>query len=337
MESCTVSLRVGSLRVVSSSGFTPPSVVVTHRIPKLVVAMFRQSSFRQTFLRHTLLIAFAACVLSVQTNVHAKTLYVNNRLGSDRHDGLVESAVSGESGPVRTIGRALALAGLSDSIVIAKTKRPYYESLTIMGEKNSGTTTIPFRIVSQGAIVSGAIKVPDTGWKKVGKELWKVTPYRKGTYQLIRSGKALTELRKKKSERWYKVPELPENQWCHWHGSIYYQAEQFGEPNEDDFAVAQASTGATFLKVEHVVVRGVIFQHFRVDGIQLHNSATNIEFDNVGIYENGRAGLTVNGTSSVLLRGCEVLRNRDHSILLKGFGVLAVEETVWDNAPTDDQ
>jgi hypothetical protein len=288
-------------------------------------------------LRQTYYLLVVAFTLAGYSSAQAKTLYVNNRLGSDQFDGVVESSVSAESGPVKTINRALALATFSDTIIVAKTAVPYYETLTIIGLKHSGTIRFPFTIISQGAIVSGAKPIPRSGWKKVGVDLWKVSPYRKGTYQLTRNGKALSELRRKPKESWYKVPKLAENQWCHWHGAVYFKSERFVEPGDENFALAQASTGATILKVDHVKIRGLIFQHFRVDGVQVHNAATNVTLDNVGTYENGRAGLTVSGTSKVLLRGCSVRRNRDHSILLKGFGVLAVEESDWDQAPTDQQ
>lgn len=276
-----------------------------------------------------------ATVFVVQSSADARTLYVNNRVGQDQFDGLLESATSGESGPVRTIGRALALAQRSDLIVVANTGQPYYETFTMMGRDNSGTESFPFRIVSQGAIVSGAVSVPATGWQKVGADLWRVVPYRKGTYQLIRSGKALTERRQQKGERWFKVPVLAANEWCHFKGAIYYHAEQYSDPSDDDFAIAQGTTGATLLKVEHVVIRGLIFQHFRVDGIQLHDQAQNVLLDNVGTYENGRSGLTVAGTSILLLRECAVERNRDHSVLLQGLGAMEVEDSTWDKPPTN--
>jgi hypothetical protein len=284
--------------------------------------------------RHLHLLAFLTVTLLILSTADAKTLYVNNRLGSDGFDGSLEAAVSGHAGPLKTIGRALKLATISDLIVVVKTEEPYYETLTIMGRDNSGTRTYPFRIVSQGAIISGAQRMAETGWKKVGQDLWKVVPYRKGSYQLIRAGKALKELRRAKGERWYKVPKLAENQWCHLRGAIYYHAEQFADPGDDDFAIAQATTGATFLKVEHVVVRGLIFQHFRVDGVHLHNQAENIVLDNVGIYENGRAGVVVSGTSTLRLKESSVQGNRDHSVLLQGVGAMVVQESDWDKPPT---
>ena len=96
----------------------------------------------------------------------AKTIYVDNQSGADRADGLIEKPTNEFSGPVRTIKRAMQLARSGDVINIASTGVPYYESLSIVGRRLSGTTDESFRIVGNGAVLSGAHAVPETGWQK---------------------------------------------------------------------------------------------------------------------------------------------------------------------------
>ena len=79
--------------------------------------------------------------------VEAATLYVDNHLGSDRNDGVTPEVVDVRTGPVRSISRALNLAKPSDTIVITNTGKPYYDNITLSGERLSGSQLGPLRII----------------------------------------------------------------------------------------------------------------------------------------------------------------------------------------------
>ena len=119
-------------------------------------------------------ILLSASLLAHSKDAAARTLYVNNRVGSDRFNGVAPEAVNRQTGPVATIGRALKLAKRSDIISLADTGVPYYESISLVGTRHSGTGERPFMIVGNGATLSGAIAVPETAWQQVGKDLWKL-------------------------------------------------------------------------------------------------------------------------------------------------------------------
>ncbi|MCE9556521.1 MAG: DUF1565 domain-containing protein, partial [Planctomycetes bacterium] len=68
----------------------------------------------------------------------AEDIFVNNLAGQDAADGRATAGSSQQSGPVRTIARALALAKAGDRIVLAKTEEPYREAVGLGGPRNSG-------------------------------------------------------------------------------------------------------------------------------------------------------------------------------------------------------
>ncbi|MFP6764631.1 MAG: hypothetical protein VB858_13475, partial [Planctomycetaceae bacterium] len=82
------------------------------------------------------LLIFAVALAGPASDVRAETLYVNNRMGRDHNNGTQEKSVNETTGPVRTIQRALKLAGASDVISIANTGTPYYESITLYGPRH---------------------------------------------------------------------------------------------------------------------------------------------------------------------------------------------------------
>ena len=166
-------------------------------------------------MRLTLTAALLA-LLTASSSAFAENIYVNNATGADRYDGSAPETIGVFAGPVRTISRALRLASPSDVIVLANSGTPYFDEVTIDGRRLSGNDERPFRIVGNGAILSGAMALPPEAWEEVGRDLWRVRPHRKGHYQLVRDGAAVAERRPADGESWAEVPQLEENQWCAW-------------------------------------------------------------------------------------------------------------------------
>jgi hypothetical protein len=284
--------------------------------------------------RHSqiLLLAIASFLIASQ-RTDAGTIYVNNRLGSDAYNGIQAEAITEQTGPVRTIGRALKLAGRSDVISLANTGVPYYESISLVGSKHSGPAMQPFTILGNGATLSGAMAVPETAWQQVGSDLWRLKPYRKGHYQLILDGKAVSEVKRPAGTTWTEVPEMPPGSWCAFKGAMYFQAERLAEPESMRFGLARHSCGITLYGVNNVVIDNLTIQHFRIDGVNANDHAKDVVLQRVVLTENGRAGLTVAGTSLVAVLQSRIERNREHSILLKEAAALVVVETQLDAEP----
>ena len=264
----------------------------------------------------------------------AENIFVNNATGADRNDGSAAETVGTFAGPVRTISRALQLAKPSDAIVLANSGTPYFDEVTIDGRRLSGTEARPFRIVGNGAILSGAMALPPGAWEEVGRDLWRVKPHRKGHYQLVRNGAAVPELRQAADETWAELPELAENQWCVWKGAIYLHAEHNVDPGEQNFGIARGQCGITLHAVRHVRISDLTIQHYRLDGINVHDRASNVMLSNVALVENGRAGLTVAGSSTIQIAGAKTQGNRDFSMLVQEAAAVDVQETEFDAEPT---
>lgn len=267
-------------------------------------------------------------------SLFAENIFVNNATGADRNDGSAPKTVGTFAGPVRTISRALALAAPSDVIVLANSGTPYFDELSLDGRRASGNAARPFRIEGNGAILSGAMALPFEAWEEVGRDLWKVTPYRKGHYQLVKDGAAVSELRAAAGDTWTELPLLKENQWCAWKGTMYFRPEHNADPREQSFGIAHKQCGITLHAVRHVEISDLTIQHFRLDGINVHDRASDITLRDVTLIENGRAGLTVTGSSTVRVTGAETRANRDHSMLVSEAAGVDVQDAVFDAEPT---
>ena len=279
-------------------------------------------------------LSVASILLNVAAAANAETYYVNNRTGADRNDGLVDTPLSNITGPVKSISQALKLASFADTIVIANTGVPYYDNLSFQGEKNSGDPFRPFRLIGNGATVTGAMVVPDGAWREAARDVWQVTPFRKGFFQLVRDGKALPEVRPQTGEKWDSIPDLAVDQWCSWNGSIYYRVERLTDPSTQRLSIARRSCGITVFAAHDIVISDLTIQHFRLDGVNLHDLATGIQLEKLTLLENGRAGLAVGGSSTAQMRESDIVRNRDHSVLIQEAAAIALEECIVDAEPT---
>ncbi len=281
-----------------------------------------------------ILTALVLALFAAPCSLFAENIFVNNVTGSDRNDGTASELVGTLAGPVKTISRALRLATPSDVIVLANSGTPYFDEVTIDGRRLSGTETRPFRIVGNGAVLSGAMAVPSDAWEEVGQDLWRITPFRKGHYQLVRNGAAVSERRQTAGEDWSELPPLDENQWCVWNRAIYLHSEHNVDPGEQNFGIARGQCGITLHAVRHVEISDLTIQHYRLDGINVHDRANDITLSNVTLIENGRAGLTVAGRSTIRVTRAETRANREHSMLIQEAAAVDVQETTFDIEPT---
>ncbi|MFP6575460.1 MAG: hypothetical protein VB912_09930, partial [Pirellulaceae bacterium] len=83
-----------------------------------------------TTIRLLILFAFLAAIQKTDS-LQAENHYVNNETGDDRRDGRSPDLTGLASGPYRTITKALRVANRGDHIILAKTKTPYRESVTL--------------------------------------------------------------------------------------------------------------------------------------------------------------------------------------------------------------
>jgi hypothetical protein len=267
---------------------------------------------------------FAACLTNAVSA--AETIYVNNRVGDDRSDGRRLDRIDPSTGPVATIERALELAEHGSVISLVKTDQPYYEPVRLFGRRHSGYDNFPFTIEGNGAIIDGSMAVAPEGWRKVGENLWKLTPRRKGFFRLLHDGKLLPEhvVAAKSAD---KLPDVPEDHWTVWRGSVYFRSKPRVYVPFEPFRIAYNDVGLSLYRVQNVVVRNVTFQHFRIDGVSAPDLCKYVLLENVNCVENGRAGIAVSGAADIVVRNCALSGNRKEALLITGRGRAKVEES----------
>lgn len=276
-------------------------------------------------------LVIAALVLIFPSVALAQTIYVNNVRGRDQCDGSLEVPTDVRTGPVRTLHRALKLAGPSDTIQITNTGRPYDSDIRLFGTRHSGLPGLPFRIVGNGAVITGRRPIPPLAWRRLDA-LWTLAPRRKGYYLFLRDGKLLPRhpLTGTHPDRTL----IPEGHWSAWQGRIYYRADTVGHLDHQNLAIAGGDCGLTLHAVHHVAIENLVFQHWRLDGISAPNLCRSVLLKNVTCRENGRSGLTVSGTSQVRGEGIRLIGNGHHSLLLEGLGVADLRDATISQPPT---
>lgn len=254
------------------------------------------------------------------------SIYVDNRAGNNAFNGIAPKISSGMNGPVKTIQRALEYAQPGDKIILINNDRPYQEALTLSGKRFCGIGQDKFTILGNGATISGAIPVPRNGWRQLNNGLWKVTPFRKGYFNLYLAGKTIPEYQPAQGEP-LKLSEIPAGKWAVHQGSIYYRATKNQLPPEEAFSLAGKSVGLSLIDVSGVHVSDVTFENFRVDGINVHDRCQDITLQNVTCTGNGRCGLSVNGTSQVKVIDSKLTQNRVEDLLITEQGVADLKAT----------
>lgn len=281
--------------------------------------------------RTTCSIALLAIVLT--STAGATTIFVDNLRGSDRCDGSTVNPTSALFGPVRTLNRALELARRTDTIHLVNTGYPYRDDLRLFGRRHSGFPSHPFRIQGNGSVISGAKPVPTVCWRSQGG-LWWMAPRRKGHYLLLMDGKPLPRHSLDRSSPTSNLLAIPKGEWASWRGRIYYRTDALLDHEEQQLAIAGDDCGITLYAVRHVVIENLVVRHWRLDGISVPGLCTNVVLRNVICRENGRAGLTVSGTSRIRGEDLELIDNNKHSLLVEGFGVADLKNARLDPPPT---
>jgi hypothetical protein len=253
----------------------------------------------------------------------AATIYVNSLTGDNRLNGFAPQPINESVGPVRTLQRALQIAGSSDTISLVNNGTPYYGCFTLVGERASGSPTKPFRIIGNGSVLSGSKPILPASWYMAGVDLWRVTPLRKGHAVLLRGEQAVPEV--PCPEEADELPPLPEGHWCLFQGAVYYQSSSNELPPELPFSLADDEVGLTLLDVHDVEIHDLVVRHFRLDGINVHDRCSDVLIQNVVCEQNGRAGITVAGSSRAVLLDVVASGNREHSVLVRELGEAIIE------------
>ncbi|MDR1491930.1 MAG: hypothetical protein LBT05_04320 [Planctomycetaceae bacterium] len=245
---------------------------------------------------------FYLVIVSVLLNgfhLFAKDIYVNNLIGDDNNLGQLADLTGGIAGPLKTIGRAIALSGQGDRIILASTPIPYKETICLFGKKQSGDEFTPFVIEGNGAILDGGEVLPIESWSYSGNNVFRFQPSNLTHFQLFENGLPLKRIAISPESK--TPPALQPMEWCVCNGFVYVCLENFKRPQDYRFSYSERTTGITVMQANNVRVNDLIVQGFQVDGISIVNNTKNIALNNVIVRGNGRNGLTIGSSSSVVV------------------------------------
>ena len=226
-----------------------------------------------------------------------RDIFVDNTAGDDRATGQRPRQAPDATGPVATIAAALRLAAGGDAIVLANTQRPYRENVSLVGSRHSGSAQQPFAIRGNGAVLDGSAPVPPRAWQNYRGPVFRFRPPQLGCQQLLLDDRPATQVFVAPSAG--GPPQLQPRQWCRLDGQICFCVDPAKLPGDYHLSYAHAETGITLFQVDRVVIADLVVQGFRLDGINLHNSARNVSIVGVTCRGNGHSGVSVGGASLV--------------------------------------
>ena len=267
-------------------------------------------------------LAFGCAVVVCVEGAPAATVYVDNVGGDDLHDGGQPTNLGG-SGPVRTLRKALRICHAGDRILLADTGQPYRESISLSTADHCGTALSPFIIDGQGAILEGAELVPVDGWKNERGSVFRFRPPRSTYQQLFLDGQPAAQRKLAAGET--HLPQLEPLEWYRRGAELYFRVEPDKLPRDYDLAYSHRQAGITVYHVHDVLITNLIVQGFRLDGINVNDGVAKCEIQGVISRGNGRSGIAVAGSSKARVANCVVGDNGEEQLLVEGVSSTVVE------------
>lgn len=246
----------------------------------------------------------------------ARDIYVNNLAGDDRFDGTAAATQGARIGPCRTVTHALELAGKGDRVILAVTRQPYRESITLQAGRHSGLGEHPFEIVGNGAILEGLAPVPEGAWRHVGGEVYCFSPPRMSSQLLYLDGKPATRVPVGLGD--LELPPLKPRQWCLFQRDVYFRPDAGRTPGSYRLEYCALPVGITLYEVRHVVIRDLIMQGFQRDGINAHDGVFDTALKKITCRGNARSGISLGGASRVQIAECLLGGNGEAQLRAEG-------------------
>jgi hypothetical protein len=271
------------------------------------------SRYRSIFATRLMLV-FIACLAYSLEEASAHDLFVDNVSGDDRRNGMSNQFASPNSGPVKSITRALELARPGDRIIVGNTGVPYHESISLQGRRHSGAGWQPFQIISNGAVLDGSRLIPASAWQYTGGDLYRCLPHIKSHQMLFRDGEPMT--------RKDSPDQLKPGEWCMKGGWMHLRCESRMHPATWNLSCSALQTGITLYQCSQVDIAGLVVRGFALDGINAHDCVMETQIRRCDLQHNGRSGLSVAGSSHVRLFESRSALNSLAQARTEGCGVI---------------
>ncbi len=245
-------------------------------------------------MRSVVLLLFVVHALA-RAPAEARDIFVSNTAGDDRFTGSSPQSAGDGSGPVRTIGKAVRVAGSGDRVVLDNSGRPYHESITLEGIHNSGASLGRFTLAGNGATLDGSAPVPPRDWENYRGAIFRFRPPRSENQQLFLDDRPAPRVIV--SPLAGSPPKLEPREWCQLGGYLYFCVEPTRLPEDYRLSYSALDTAITLVAVTKVAINDLSIQGYRLDGINAANTAHDVAITRVICRGNGRSGIAVGGAS----------------------------------------
>ncbi len=286
-------------------------------------------------------------LLLLSSPAFARDIFVDNIGGDDRHEGRAPVARNVGGGPCRTIAQALRLARGGDRIVLAPTGEPYRECITLHGAQHSGSARRPFVILGNGATLDGSRPVHPEAWKQFDGDTYRFRPLKMSHQQLFLNDRPLVRVALDNNN--LAVPELHPLQWCLFDRHIYLNLKRPSlkipgdvdsvpkevlersavegwryVPQQYKLTHAHHPVGISLYDVRNVVIADLFVQGYQLDGVNVHDKAFNTQLIGVNARGNGRSGISIGGSSRVIVSESIVGNNGAAQVRTEGYSVTEI-------------
>lgn len=247
------------------------------------------------------------CWLGLLAPLVARDILVSNTAGDDRNTGHEWRNTNDHAGPVRSLKKALMLARLSDRVILANTGQPYRESISLVGSAHSGTPHAPFIVLGSGATLDGSAPTPAHAWEHIRGNVFRFRSGAGGAQQLFLKDRPVPQVPTGTVSA--EPPSLEPLHWALVQGDIYFAVEKNKLPADYALSYAARETGVTMYHCDYVALLNLVVQGFRLDGVNLANSARHVQIKAVTARGNGRYGLVVGGACLADIEACTLGNN----------------------------
>lgn len=221
------------------------------------------------------------------------TYYVNNRSGSDAHDGRSPAQA------FATIARAIQSARTSDTISLANTGTAYREPIPLT--RLGGTPAQPLVIEGNGATISGLRPLPPERWTKAGDVYEIAGPKPYGFPYLVIDGQRIPPA---------SAPDkLPPGGWT-WtadgkekgHGILRFRPAEGRTLADYRLEATLEVAGLRVASASYIVVRNLISECHANDGFNIHGDCRGIYCENIEARLNGDDGFSIHEAIEAVVR-----------------------------------
>lgn len=233
-----------------------------------------------------------AWLLSVGTAAGA-THWVDNRQGSDAHDGQSRERA------FASIARAIKATRTSDTIALVNTGTPYREAIALA--RLGGTPAKPLVIDGNGATITGLRELPPAEWKQAGEAFERVGPKPYGWPYLVIDGRRVPPARDPDwlaPGEWAGIPEGPDKKVIRWR----FRPAPGRSIADHRIEATLEESGLRIASCSYIVVRNLVSERNANDGFNIHGDCRGIFCENIEARENGDDGFSIHETIEAVVR-----------------------------------